>query len=442
MNSLFDIKFTSLQPKTNRIIPMNATNATNAMNSLNTTKLYNLEEETSNLEEAVKIRRKYIESKTKKGVLNDVPYKDYSYEDIYKRCCENVIGYIQLPIGIAGPILMNNKEYYLPMATTEGTLVASTSRGAKAIKKSGGCFAIIIKDSITRSPVIKCPAVKEAISIKKYCENSFDVIQTIFNSTSNYAKLQNIKSTIVGKYIYLRFECTTGDAMGMNMIGKGTELSVKKILEKFPNSQLKSISGNMCVDKKASAMNWIQGRGKSVVCESVIKGEVVEKLLKTTTDKLIEINYLKNMVGSAMAGTIGGNNAHASNIVSAMFLACGQDIAQNIESSHCITLMEYADDAHNTITPPQKQKDLYISVTMPCLEVGTVGGGTHLQSQSAMLDLLGIKGSHKTEYGKNARKLAKIIASAVLAGELSLLSALSNNEHMVAHMKLNRKHHP
>jgi len=428
MNNLFDIKLLTPQKERDK------------MDTLNNLKIYNLEEETSNLEEAVKIRRKYIESKTKKGVLNDVPYKDYSYEDIYKRCCENVIGYIQLPIGIAGPILMNNKEYYLPMATTEGTLVASTSRGAKAIKKSGGCFATIIKDSITRSPVIKCPSVKEAISIEKYCEDCFHELETIFNSTSNYAKLQNIKSTIVGKYIYLRFECTTGDAMGMNMIGKGTELSVKKILEKFPNSQLKSISGNMCVDKKASAMNWIEGRGKTVVCEAVIKGEIVEKLLKTTTKKLIEINYLKNMVGSAMAGTIGGNNAHASNIVSAMFLACGQDIAQNVESSHCITLMEYADNAPNAITP--KQKDLYISVTMPCLEVGTVGGGTHLQSQSAMLDLLGIKGSHKTEYGKNARKLAKIIASAVLAGELSLLSSLSNNDHMVAHMKLNRKHHP
>jgi hydroxymethylglutaryl-CoA reductase (NADPH) len=419
MENLFNIKVTTPQPLTNRT---------------DTLKLYNLEEEMNNLEEAVKIRRKHIENKTKKGVLKNVPYKDYPYEDIYKRCCENVIGFIQIPLGIAGPIVMNNKEYYLPMATTEGTLVASTSRGAKAITKSGGCYATIIKDSITRSPVIKCGSVKEAMSIKNYCEENLKTIQTIFNSTSNYAKLQNIKSTLVGKYIYLRFECTSGDAMGMNMIGKGTELSIKHILENFPNSQLKSISGNMCVDKKASAINWIEGRGKSVICESVIKGEIVEKVLKTTTDKLIEINYLKNMIGSTMAVTIGGNNAHASNIVSAMFLACGQDIAQNVESSHCITLMEYADTKTYS-----KQKDLYISVTMPCLEVATIGGGTHLQSQSAMLDLLGIKGSHKIEYSKNARKLAKIIASAVLAGELSLLSALSNNELIMSHMKLNRQ---
>ena len=391
-------------------------------------KLHKLEEECSTLEEAVKERRKYIEIATEKKALRGLPYKNYPYEDVYKRCCENVIGYIQIPVGVAGPILLNNKEYYLPMATTEGTLVASTSRGAKAITLSGGCYATVIKDSITRSPIIKCPNLIEAIAVKQYCDDCFDDIQTIFNSTSNYIKLQSIKSIIVGKYLYLRFEATTGDAMGMNMIGKGVEASIKHILHNFPNSKLKSISGNVCVDKKASAMNWIEGRGKSVVCECVIKEEVVKKVLKTTPEKLVELNYLKNMVGSSIAGTIGGNNAHASNIVSALFLACGQDIAQNVESSHCITLMEISDE-----------KDLYISVTMPCLEVGTVGGGTHLPTQSAMLNLLGVKGSHITDCGKNARKLAKIIASGVLAGELSLMSALSKNDHMIAHMKLNCK---
>jgi len=395
-------------------------------------KLHTFEEEFSTLEEAVKERRNYLENDTEKKVLSTLPYKDYPYESVYQRCCENVIGYIPIPVGIAGPILLNNKEYYLPMATTEGALVASTSRGAKAITESGGCYATVIKDSITRAPLIKCPHLREAVSIKKYCEDCFDDIQTIFNSTSNYAKLQNIKPIIAGKYLYLRFEATTGDAMGMNMIGKGVETAVMYILSNFPKSKLKSISGNVCVDKKASAMNWIEGRGKSVVCECVIKEDVVKKILKTTPDKLVELNYLKNMVGSSIAGTIGGNNAHASNIVSAMFLACGQDIAQIVESSHCMTLMEIA-DKNST------QKDLYISVTMPCLEVGTVGGGTHLPSQSAMLDLLGVKGSHKTNYGKNAHKLAKIIASGVLAGELSLMSALSKNEHMIAHMKLNRK---
>jgi hydroxymethylglutaryl-CoA reductase (NADPH) len=426
MNNLFELLITAPQPVeqvSTIILPQKKTQKK---------QLHTFEEKYSSLEEAVKERRNYIEIITEKKVLQQLPYTNYPYEDVYQRCCENVIGYIPIPVGVAGPLLLNNKEYYLPMATTEGALVASASRGAKAITESGGCYATVIKDSITRAPIIKCPNLSEAVSIKKYCEANLNDIQTIFNSTSNYAKLQNIKPIIVGKYMYLRFEATTGDAMGMNMIGKGVETSVMYILSIFPKSKLKSISGNVCVDKKASAINWIEGRGKSVVCECIIKEEVVKKVLKTTPDKLVEVNYLKNMVGSSIAGTIGGNNAHASNIISAMFLACGQDIAQNVESSHCITLMEIADNKSS-------QKDLYVSVTMPCLEVGTVGGGTHLPGQSIMLDLLGVKGSHKTDYGKHARKLAKIIASGVLAGELSLLSALSKNDHMIAHMKLNRK---
>jgi hydroxymethylglutaryl-CoA reductase (NADPH) len=395
----------------------------------NNLKLYNLEKEITDFEEAVKIRRKIIEVKTKKNILKNVPFKNFEYKDIYGRCCENVIGYIQVPLGIAGPIRIDEKEYYIPMATTEGTLVASTSRGAKAITESGGCYTTLINDGITRAPVISCSNATEANNMKVFCRKNICQIKEIFNSTSKYAKLEEIKSNIIGRHIYLRFKCTTGDAMGMNMIGKGTEFALKMILNNFPNCQLKSLSGNMCVDKKASALNFIEGRGKYIICESIIKNEIVERILKTTPEKLIELNYLKNMIGSGAALTIGGNNAHAANIVTALFIACGQDVAQNVESSHCTTLMEYADN----------KKDLYISVTMPCLEVGTIGGGTHLQSQSAILDLLNVKGSIENEPGKNAIQLAKIICSAVLAGELSLMSALSTNDLINAHMKLNRK---
>lgn len=393
-------------------------------------KMYNLEKEIPNLEEAVKIRRKIIESKTKKNMLKNLPFKSFSYEDVHGRCCENVIGYIQVPVGVAGPLLVDSKEYFLPMATTEGALVASTSRGCKAINESGGCQTTIIKDGITRAPVIKCTNANQAMKIQEFTQEHFAEIEHVFNSTSRYAKLQKIGSKLVGKYIYMRFECTTGDAMGMNMIGKGTEKAVTFILNYFSDAKLKSLSGNFCVDKKASALNWIEGRGKTIICEAVVTSEIVEKVLKTTVNKLVELNYLKNMVGSSIAGTIGGNNAHASNIVSAMFLACGQDIAQNVESSHCITLMEFADN----------NKDLYISVTMPCIEVGTIGGGTHLQGQATMLDLLGVKGTSEGRLGSNASQLARIIASCVLAGELSLMSALSSNDLMKAHLVLNRPH--
>jgi len=398
-------------------------------NKYNSIKLYNLEKEIPNMEEAVKIRRRIIENKIQKNILKNMPFKQFPYEDIYERCCENVIGYIHVPVGLAGPIIMNGNEFHLPMATTEGTLTASTTRGCKAISESGGCNSIILKDSMTRSPVIKCASVTEAYSIQIYCENNIAEIESVFNSTSNYAKLKKIIPKIVGRYIFLRFECTTGDAMGMNMIGKGTEKSIQMILTKFPNATLKALSGNMCVDKKASALNWIEGRGKTVVCEAIIKAEIVESILKTTVNKMIEINYLKNMVGSSLAGTVGGNNAHAANIISAMFLACGQDIAQIVESSHCMTLMELADN----------KTDLYISVTLPCLEVGTVGGGTHLPGQSCLLDLLRVKGSDEKNIGKNACQLALIISAGVLAGELSLLASLSTNTLITAHMKLNRK---
>jgi len=186
----------------------------------------------------------------------------------------------------------------------------------------------------------------------------------------------------------------------------------------------------MCAQtKKPSAINWIQGRGKSVVCEAIIKGEVVESVLKTTVAALVELNYAKNLVGSAIAGSIGGNNAHAANVVTAIFLATGQDPAQNVESSNCLTLIEPMNDG----------KDLHISCTLPSLEVGTIGGGTHLPGQSAMLNLLDVKGSDKDEPGRNAASLARIIGAAVMAGELSLMSALSSGVLIKSHLKLNRR---
>jgi len=192
--------------------------------------------------------------------------------------------------------------------------------------------------------------------------------------------------------------------------------------------EIVSLSGNMCTDKKPSAINWLEGRGRSVVCDAVIKGEVVEKLLKTSVAALVDINLAKNLVGSAMAGSVGGFNAHAANIVTAVFLATGQDPAQNVESSNCITQMEPVNDG----------KDLYISVTMPSIEVGTVGGGTFLPAQAACLDILNVKGASYEKPGNNADQLARIVAGGVLAGELSLLSALAAGHLMKSHLKYNR----
>ena len=170
--------------------------------------------------------------------------------------------------------------------------------------------------------------------------------------------------------------------MGMNMISKGVMQCVGFLEQSFPELEMLAVSGNVCTDKKPSAMNWIEGRGKSVVCEATLSGQVIVDVLKCTVQSLVELNVAKNLVGSAVAGSIGGNNAHAANMVTAVFLATGQDPAQNVESSNCMTLMEPVNDG----------QDLHVSVTMPSIEVGTIGGGTGLSAQKACLEMMGLAG--------------------------------------------------
>lgn len=202
-----------------------------------------------------------------------------------------------------------------------------------------------------------------------------------------------------------------------------------------------ALSGNMCTDKKPSAVNWVSGRGKSVVCEARIPGSVLRAVLKTSAGAMAELNVGKNLVGSALAGSVGGFNAHASNIVTALYLATGQDPAQNVESSNCLTLMEVDESVvdPNPGAPGGDTPGLLVSVTMPCIEVGTVGGGTSLAAQASCLEMMGIKGSNTANPGANARQLARIVASTVMAGEVSLMAALTSNDLINSHLKLNRK---
>jgi hydroxymethylglutaryl-CoA reductase (NADPH) len=293
---------------------------------------------------------------------------------------------------------------------------------------------VLLKDGITRAPCLRLPSALRAAAVKAWLLNpdNYARVEDAFNSTTSYGRLESIDSTIAGRNIYLRFCCMAGDAMGMNMVSKGCLKAIEVLENEFPDIELIAISGNMCTDKKPSAINWILGRGKSVVVEAVIPEKIVHSVLKSTVHDMIEVNKQKNHVGSAMAGSIGGFNAHAANIVTAVFLATGQDPAQNVESSNCITILEYADDG----------KSLYISVTMPSIEVGTVGGGTHLPAQAACLDICGVRGASKglhSQPGDNARKLAQIVGASVLAGELSLLAALAANHLVRSHMQHNRK---
>jgi hydroxymethylglutaryl-CoA reductase (NADPH) len=257
-------------------------------------------------------------------------------------CCENVIGYIPIPLGIAGPLKIDGVLFPIPMATAEGTLVASTSRGCKALNAGGGVTTVLTQDGMTRGPAIDFPTITDAAQAKMWLDSpeGFAEIQEAFESTSRFAKLQSLKTALAGRTLYVRFATTTGDAMGMNMISKGTEKSLEAMQKRFPDMVTLALSGNYCTDKKPAAINWIEGRGKSVVAEAVIPGKVVKSVLKTTVEALCNLNMKKNLIGSALAGSIGGFNAHAANILTAIFLATGQDPAQNVESSMCMTLME------------------------------------------------------------------------------------------------------
>lgn len=310
---------------------------------------YALEKTLGDKTRAVKIRRGLVSrthaTRETSTLLERslLPYEHYNYDLVHGACCENVIGYLPLPLGVAGPILVDGQNYFLPMATTEGVLVASTSRGAKAINAGGGAVTVVTNDGMTRGPCIGFDSLLRAGAAKNWLdsEEGQKTMADAFNSTSRFARLKALKSAIAGTNLYVRFRATTGDAMGMNMISKGVEhaLTVMATECGFDDMRVVTVSGNYCTDKKAAAINWIDGRGKGIVAEANIPGHVVKSVLKCEVDDLVQMNIQKNLIGSAMAGSIGGFNAHAANIVAAIFLATGQDPAQVVESANCITIM-------------------------------------------------------------------------------------------------------
>lgn len=348
-------------------------------------------------------------------------------EVVTKRNIENMIGAIQVPLGVAGPLRVNGEyasgDYYIPLATTEGALVASAERGCSVITASGGANVRILKDEMTRAPVFKTKDIIGAKSLVDWVNVNFERLKEKAQETTRFGELLSINAFTAGRNIYLRFAYDTKDAMGMNMVTIATDAAVDLILLEN-DVELVALSGNMCSDKKPAAINAILGRGKTVSADVLIGKDIVLEKLKTTPEKMEEVNYRKNLLGSARAGSI-GFNAHAANIAAAMFIACGQDAAHVVEASNAITTMELTDDG------------LYCSVTLPSLNVGTVGGGTRIATQEECLKMLGVAGAGEPP-GANARKLAEIIAAAVLAGEINLVGALAARHLAKAHAELGR----
>ncbi len=376
---------------------------------------------------AALVRRLYIERKTGK-VLSAIASTILDFDELVGKNIENPIGAVQIPLGIAGPLKVNGDyakgEFFVPLATHEGALVASINRGCKAVTESGGARAKVIKDGMARAPVFVTPSVEKAYQLVEWVKERFDEIKREAESTTKHGKLLEIQPFVMANNVWLRFVYFTGDAMGMNMVTIATEKACEYIEREFGEAKCLALSGNMCVDKKPAHLNVLCGRGKSVVAEALIKKEVIEKVFKADAETIHEVNLRKNLLGSAYAGSF-SFNAHFANVIAAIFLATGQDAAQVVESSMGFTWTEV------------RGEDLYIAVTLPSLEVGTVGGGTRLPTQREALEILGVAGSGDPP-GTNSLKFAEIVASAVLAGELNLLAALAARELARAHKALGR----
>lgn len=346
------------------------------------------------------------------------------------RNCENMIGAAQIPMGVAGPLCIhrthNHKpitnNYFIPLATTEGALVASVNRGCKAISESGGADVDSYRVGATRGPVFKVKNLHESDVFNKFLEEHFESLQQITKTISKHLTLTKYMDRGVGRYRYVRFVFDTEDAMGMNMVTIATQKLVEYVTL-HTSIQCISLAGNYDVDKKPSWLNVIEGRGMKVWAEVILPSKILKEVLKTTAQKFYTVWLSKCMIGSAMAGSM-TFNAQFANIIAAIFLATGQDLGHVGEASLGMTTAEVVNG-----------KDLYVSVYLPDLMVGTVGGGTGLATQKEALEILGVFGGNE---GKNSQKFAEIIGAAVLAGEISLLSSLAEGTLVRAHERLAR----
>ena len=398
-------------------------------------KLYQVEKHVDgDIEKATTIRRKALE-KIQNIKLENIGNYSIDMSLTASRNIENPIGCASIPIGCAGPIKIKgevaNGDYYIPLCTTEGALVASVNRGCTIITNAGGCNVKVLKNMMARAPVFKIvdpPFTENGQILVKWVNDHFENIVDVFKNVDPFAILKDIQSWIVGRSLFIRFLVFSADAMGMNMITTGSRKAADFIIEKAPvKCELIATSGNMCVDKKPSALNYILGRGKTVQAEVVLPKSYIKATLKTTPEAISEVVFRKIYIGSGQAAAY-GLNAHVANIIAAIFLATGQDAAQVVESSMGILTAEILDN-----------NDLYMSLLLPSLEIGTTGGGTHLPTQKEALSILGCAGFYKDKPpGTMAVKFAEIITSTALAGEISLCAALSAGHLSISHERLGR----
>ena len=328
------------------------------------------------------------------------------------------------PVVLAGPDVA--VDVMVPLATYETPLWPSVKRGARVTARAGGIHAVILDERMTRSVLVVAPDAAGARTVVEFVRAQRAALAEVARGTSRFVQLKDIHFEVVGHLIYIRLEFDTGDASGHNMATRAADALLAWILKQRPECAYGSISGNYCCDKKPAAVNGILGRGKYAIAEALIPARLVARYLHTTAGKIATLNQRKNWVGTTLAGGLRAANAHFANMLLGFYLATGQDAANIIEGAQGFTLADVRADG-----------DLYFSVTLPNLIVGTVGNGKDLPFVQENLRELGCL--EPREPGANARRLALICAATVLCGELSLLAAQTNpGELMAAHLRLER----
>lgn len=335
---------------------------------------------------------------------------------------ENFIGVLQMPIGVAGPINIKGEaaqgEFYVPLATTEGTLVASYSRGMRVINECGGVKTTVVEQYMQRAPAFIFDDARGARDFGQWVKDNFEGIKKAAESTTSVGKLIHIQQWSVAKMLYLRFNFTTGDAAGQNMVGKATLMACEWIKRAYPGTRY-LLSGNMDTDKKHSHLNMLHTRGKRVIAEVIIKKEVLKAVMKVDTRVLAKATSLAN-TGAMMAGAA-YNGPHSANGIASLFAATGQDEANVVESHAGLLSAELLEN-----------DDFYMAVTLPSLIVATYGGGTGLPTQRECLEMLDCYGKDK------ANKFAEIVAATVLAGDISLGCAVIAGDWVSSHDQMGR----
>lgn len=377
--------------------------------------------ENDHTDEMAKTRREFLKAKT--GA--DLKYTgEYTIPtDSLPGNVENFVGIVQMPVGVAGPVQINGEHanglFYVPLATTEGTLVASYSRGMRVINECGGVKTTVVEGWMQRAPAFIFNDAREARDFGQWVTENFDKIKAASETTTSVGKLEHIEQWSVSKTRYLRFNYTTGDAAGQNMVGKATLVACEWIKANSPIPCMYLLSGNMDTDKKHSHLNMLHSRGKRVIAEIVLKKEVLANIMKVDTKVLAGATVLAN-TGALMAGAA-YNGPHSANGIASLYIATGQDEANVVESHAGMLSHQLLDNG-----------DFYISVTLPSLIVATFGGGTGLPTQNECLQLLGCVGKGK------ANKFAEIVAATVLAGDISLACAVIAGHWVSSHDKMGR----